>query len=217
MEKLEIIYDHYKESYALSREALVRRNKDFAILCILEAVSFLFVADPSDAMNIVNTSINTSLGASLEFGTSVIRTSLWLFLTFFLIKYVQDTMYVERQYKYIGNLEKCISSELEEALSRESNSYAEKYPAVLNIIDFFYKTFCPLLFVAINTVLIVKEWKLSYTVNLALICDSSLYFSDILIITSYFFCIHTKITKILRKIGFINWFANTIERILKEV
>lgn len=217
MEKIEIIYDHYKESHALSRETLARRNKDFAILCVFEAVSFLFVADPSDAVNIAKTSISAGLGTSLEFGTAVIRTSLWLFLTFFLIKYVQDTMYIERQYKYIENLEKHISRELEDTLSRESDSYTEKYPAVLNIIDIFYKTFCPLLFVAINTALIVKEWKLSYTVSLALICDSSLYFSIMLIITSYFFCIHTKITKSLRKISFINRFANTIEKILKEV
>lgn len=40
MEQLELLYDHYKETFSLSKEAQNRRNKNFLILCILEAISF---------------------------------------------------------------------------------------------------------------------------------------------------------------------------------
>ena len=46
MDSLEISYDHYKETCELSRQAQSRRNKNFVILCVLEATSFLFLVEP---------------------------------------------------------------------------------------------------------------------------------------------------------------------------
>ena len=40
---INILYDHYKETYQLSRQAQKRRNKSFIILCLLEALSFLLI------------------------------------------------------------------------------------------------------------------------------------------------------------------------------
>ena len=46
MDALEMLYDHYKETFSLSKEAQARRNKSFIVLCILEAFSFLLLIRP---------------------------------------------------------------------------------------------------------------------------------------------------------------------------
>lgn len=43
MDTLDVLYDHYKETFSLSKESQGRRNKSFVILCVLEAISFLLL------------------------------------------------------------------------------------------------------------------------------------------------------------------------------
>lgn len=42
---LELYYDHYKETSQLNRNAQRRRDKEFIIVCILEAISFFMIGD----------------------------------------------------------------------------------------------------------------------------------------------------------------------------
>lgn len=46
MEKLEMLYDHYKETFKLNKEAQSRRNKNFIILSSLEAFLFFLLIRP---------------------------------------------------------------------------------------------------------------------------------------------------------------------------
>lgn len=39
MDALELLYDHYKETFSLSKEVQTRRNKSFIVLYVLEASS----------------------------------------------------------------------------------------------------------------------------------------------------------------------------------
>ncbi len=52
MDALEMLYDHYKETFCLSKEAQARRNKSFIVLCILEAFSFLLLIRPEKHLNL---------------------------------------------------------------------------------------------------------------------------------------------------------------------
>lgn len=51
---LETYYDHYKDTNILSKEAQSRRNKNFAILCVLEAISFLMLRNPDLICGLLN-------------------------------------------------------------------------------------------------------------------------------------------------------------------
>ena len=53
MDTLDVLYDHYKETFSLSKEAQGRRNKSFVILCVLEAVSFLLLIRPEMAFELI--------------------------------------------------------------------------------------------------------------------------------------------------------------------
>ena len=113
MEPMELLYDHYKETFNMSKEAQNRRNKYFVILCILEAVSFLFITNPDKVIELINKGVESQLEVTVSLGLTIIQTLLWLFIVYTLIRYIQDVLYVERQYGYLEMIEKEIDSSLE--------------------------------------------------------------------------------------------------------
>ena len=219
MEALELLYDHYKETFSLSKEAQNRRNKSFLMLCVLESISFWLLVQPEKVFQLFNEGINTALDVTLSLSNTIIQTLLWIVIAYVLIRYIQDMLYVERQYKYLGDLEKQIAKmNGVNIFKREGDNYLSNYPIVLNLIDLFYKMFMPILFVIINCIRIHLEWMSTSRVHIALICDSVI-FSVIFIITwFYFFEIHSKITGFLKeKIPPVDWVAKALRNLLKNV
>lgn len=140
MEALNVLYDHYKETCSLGKEAQKRRNKNFVILCVLEALSFLLLVRPERVFELILKGINKNIEASLQLSNTIMQTLIWLLLAYVMIRYIQDVLYIERQYIYLDKLEKEISNlTVTGVFSREGDSYQRNYPIVLNIIDLFYK------------------------------------------------------------------------------
>ena len=136
-----------------------------------------------------------------------------------MIRYIQDMLYIERQYTYLDKLEKEISNlTISGIFSREGENYQRNYPMVLNFIDLFYKMLMPILFALINIVRILEEWILSQESTIALVCDTILCVAIIVIDWFYFFEVHTKITGFCKShLPFINSIANGLRKVLKEV
>lgn len=219
MDSLEILYDHYKETCELSREAQNRRNKSFIGLCVLEALSFLVLIRPMDVLELFKSELKSKLDVTLNFGSNILQSLIWVSITYVMIRYVQDMLYIERQYTYMDTLEKEISNKGSVGVfNREGLHYRENYPMVLNFIDLFYKMLSPVLFLTINTIKIVSEWKQLNSLTLALACDTILYGSLSIILWFYFFEIHSKITAWFKKhIKIIDNIASTLKKWLKEV
>lgn len=219
MDSLEILYDHYKETCELSREAQNRRNKSFIGLCVLEALSFLVLIRPMDVLELFKSELKSKLDVTLNFGSNILQSLIWVSITYVMIRYVQDMLYIERQYTYMDTLEKEISEKGSVGVfNREGLHYRENYPMVLNLIDLFYKMLSPVLFLTINTIKIASEWKQLNSLTLALACDTVLYGSLSLILWFYFFEIHSKITSWFKKhIKIIDNIASTLRKWFKEV
>lgn len=213
MESLEISYDHYKETCELSRQAQSRRNKNFVILCVLEVTSFLFLVEPEKTYELLREGIHQKLNMTVQLSNTLIQTLLWLIITYVMIRYIQDMLYIERQYKYMEKLEKYIANELG-VFEREGKNY----PMVLNFIDLFYKMLMPIFFLAINIVKIYTEWKISKNKSIALVSDSILFVAIFIIVWFYFFEIHSKITKFCKKhIPLVERAAYILRKIFEEV
>lgn len=152
-------------------------------------------------------------------GNNTIQTLVWILVVYILIRYCQDTLYVERQYKYLDKIEKTISEELNGSLfDREGSNYLNDYPMVLNFIDLFYKMLMPIIFFIINIVRIVQEWHVFDHVTLALLCDTIMFLAAGVIVWFYFFEIHNKITTWCKKhIPLVDKIAIWLRKILKEV
>ena len=75
---LDLYYDHYKETYDLSKQAQKRRNKLFVWLCVLEALSFLILIKPNEALEVFSAGINAQFNVNIAFGNAVLQTFLWI-------------------------------------------------------------------------------------------------------------------------------------------
>lgn len=219
MEALEMLYDHYKETFSLSKQAQARRNKSFIVLCALEAFLFFLLIRPEKAFKLILEGINKELDMTLQLSNTIIQTLLWLLIAYVMIRYIQDVLYIERQYIYLDSLEKEISNLSSiDIFMRKRTNYQKDYPMVLNFIDLFYKMLMPIFFVLINTVRIYKEWILLDKITIALICDTALFVSILIIDWFYFFEIHSKITRFCKRhIPFVDMVAKILRKILKEV
>lgn len=158
MNELELLYDHYKDTYELSKKEQKLRNKNFIVLCLLEALSFLTLLNTEKAYAVFQHIINIKSENPIELGDSILRPLLWVLVLYVSIRYCQNTIYVERQYVYIHNLEKKISGSIKD-FNREGFNYLSNRPFVLKFIHIFYTWISPLLFIIINTVRIVMEFK----------------------------------------------------------
>lgn len=216
---LDIYYDHYKESCELKTMAQNRRNRSFVALCVLEATSFLLIIKPDQVVEVFNSGINAQFSVNISFGIGIVQSLLWMLITYTMVRYCQDTLYVERQYGYLGKLEKRMVSEIKEPIfSREGDNYSNNYPMVLNFIDLFYKMFSPILFFSINIVHILAEWQNGMYVTVGLVCDTAICIAVSIITWFYFFEIHDKITGWCKKrIPPVDMISKLLRKILKEV
>lgn len=219
LDKLELYYDYYKETCSLSKEAQSRRNRNYVILCVLEAILFLFSIKPETTLEILSTGVNAQFNAALVIGKGILQTLLWILIAYVMIRYCQDTLYIERQYVCIDGIEKTISKLMENSpFNREGEGYLKNYPMVLNFIDLFYKMFSPILFLIINTVHIFSEWKSVDVLTLALICDTAIFVEILIVTWFYFFEVHSKMTTWCKQnIPFIDKISKWLRKVLKEV
>ena len=214
---LETYYDHYKETCTLNKEAQSRRNKNFAILSVLEAISFLMLRNPDLICQLLNDAAKVKFETTIQVSNGILQTLIWILIAYVLVRYVQDVLYIERQYKYLDKLEKKITGLLEDDIfSREGNNYLKDYPPVLNFADLFYKFFSPVLFIVINIAHINEEWR-SVGSKLALACDTAICLTIFIITWFYFFEVHTSIATWFKKCKLIGWLARKLRDILKCV
>ena len=221
VEKLDTYYDHYKESISLCQTTQSHRNKSFVYLCVLEAISFLLAKNPDFICVLFNDVVKKQLETKILFSNCVLQTLVWVLIAYVLVRYVQDVLYVERQYRYLSTLEKKITLLLEESdnqniFTREGDYYLVNYPMVLNFIDLFYKFLVPILFSAINGVHIVQEWNCGITRAL-LIFDTVVCLAIFVITWFYFFEVHGNMAEWFKKCKPIGWMAKKLRNLLKEV
>ena len=158
MDKLELLYDHYKETVKLSLDAQTKRNKLFVFTCLYEMLNFIMLLFPKQVADGLVAFIKTQYKIAIEFSISFFQCAIWIAITYTLVRYLQTMIYVERQYQYIKVLEKEISQIIESPhFDRESNSYLDKYPKVLDLIHIFYTWAIPLLLIIINLLKVVLE------------------------------------------------------------
>lgn len=114
MDTLDVLYDHYKETFSLSKESQGRRNKSFVILCVLEAISFLLLIRPEMAFELILKGINRDIETPLQLSNTIIQTLIWLLIVYVMIRYIQDIYNIGKE------LLEMLSSENSIDVKRES-------------------------------------------------------------------------------------------------
>jgi len=207
------------DTYELSKAIKGKRDKYFIILCLLESVSFLLIIDQQFIVDFLTAILNKKNETTLVIGCNVLQTTIWFFITYALIQYIQVVFHIERNYTYLHKLERNIAEITDGNMmfNREGEHYISGYPIVLNLIDLFYKALCPVYFTIVNVAHINYEWNIGgYSLNLL---SDTLLCAIICVLTwFYFFEIHDKLAKWFKdNMSLINRLSIKIHDILRGV
>lgn len=163
---LDILHDHYKETFSYIRERERIRDQLFIYLILITGALFFQIQYPTDFQgslgNIIIQEAEINLGALPLAALLSVTWTLFLVLT---IRYCQSAIHVERQYIYLHRLEEKISEIFgdEELYCREGKAYLKKYPLFSNWVWFFYTILFPLIIISsISTLMIFEYSQLSY-------------------------------------------------------
>ncbi len=167
--QLDILNDHYKDTFTRLRESEQARDRLFLWLIGVFALLSLEIGSP--------TAVGGSLGkvsiAGGELNLQALPLPALLDLTWVLalvigLQYCQLTVRVNRQYPYLHALEETISPAVGdgELYQREGKVYLREYPLLLDVAWFAYGILFPLLVMSAALWLAMWEWfGLSYSLS----------------------------------------------------
>lgn len=185
MDKIELLYDHYKETVKVSTDMQAKRNVLFVYVCVFEMINFIMLLFPQVINSALSSFLLDEYKISLSEMLCLLPTGIWLVTTYVLVRYYQTTIYVERQYPYIKVIEDEIAKETQlVCFNRESKTYLSNYPKVLDMIHIFYTWMIPILLQVINTVKIFLEWRSTQN-TIVILVDTAMYIF-LLVLTFYF-------------------------------
>jgi len=132
---LELLHDHYKETFSLILARERRRDRFLLWLLFLFAVLILEIQYPVDAHGALGSI--TILGNTINLHAlplALLLNASWFLVAAILLKWCQLTTSVERQYDFLHLLEDRISDALgdDDVYRREGRVYLSKYPRLLN-------------------------------------------------------------------------------------
>lgn len=158
--KLQVLNEHYAQTYEFLYSHLKKRDRLFAaVLALLFAMLFQLYT-PQDASFLISKLISTKLGLKETINFLYIQSVIWFLLLAIVIKYFQAVVYIERQYGYIHSLEKLLSKPYEDgAFTREGVSYQKDYPAFLNWASFLYTILFPSILIIVSFSKIISEFN----------------------------------------------------------
>lgn len=159
MEQLDLIYDHYKETFVIISEQKHQRNKKFVLTFLIAFVLLLFTFNPNEYSGLIFGYIKEQYSIDLTNQFVVIQTFLWITLLYETLRYSQAVVYIEREYKYIDSLEVKISELSQFSFNREGQNYSNNFSIISNYANLIYKYLFPIFSVAVATLKIISEFK----------------------------------------------------------
>lgn len=186
MKELDILYDHYKETCAISRENEKIRNKLFIIVCIIVGLLFMFSYDNNSIIGLMQSWVKGNYNCDLLFSSNIIQAVLWIILFFSTLRYLGLNINLDRSYIYIHQLEEQINKVSSmPIITREGKNYLNNYPVLNNITYYMYRIIVPIIYYFV----IVQKLKLEYIaqqgVNISVIFQIILGILCIILIVTY--------------------------------
>lgn len=101
MDKVNIMYDHYKETCLLQRDREQYRNKLFIILCILILILMLMTFSPDSIYANIKELILNMWKINIKIELLIIELFIWFLLVYITIRYYQLNSTIEKNYYMI--------------------------------------------------------------------------------------------------------------------
>jgi ABC-type multidrug transport system fused ATPase/permease subunit len=157
--KFQVLNDHYKDSLNYVQLYINRREWFFAAVIVVVIVMLFQISAPKSASQVISQAINKQFGIQDAVDISFVGSVTWFLLLGFTVKYLQAVVTVEKQYKYIHQIEEMLSHQYRDrAFTREGKFYLSKYPRFSDWMDILYRRVFPSILVGVALWKIRGEW-----------------------------------------------------------
>lgn len=178
MEGIEVLYDHYKDTFEQQKRYLAKRDHLTVLLLILVIPLIGLIFDP----NYISSKLNAVIKAQVDnlvFDFEFINTGLIIAFFWFSLQYYMVVLQIERMYKYLDQCEASLCAGYTEfKINREGAYYLKSYPWMKTLADRFFVLGIPIGFITLSVCKIVNEWcwisKLHY-IDIIFLFLTSLY------------------------------------------
>ncbi|MEK0337584.1 MAG: hypothetical protein QQN41_09145 [Nitrosopumilus sp.] len=150
--KIEILYDHYKDTFENQKSYLKRRNLYTLICLVLIAVISFQITSPTEVVDISGQLIKKHIG-DIKIDFSYVNNVLTFGLFWVVIMYFQINFLIEKHYAYIHDIEETLTKELKPfEISREGKSYLGSYPWLSSLVHRIYTVLFPLTLIVVAVI-----------------------------------------------------------------
>lgn len=160
--QLEILHDHYKETFALIRSAEVSRDRLFLVVIGLFSLLSLEIGYPAELGGALK---KVSLfGGEFDFSAlplAALLNATWVATLAITLRYCQSAVSINRQYPYLHDLERAISPAVGggDLYHREGTVYLRGYPLLLDVAWIAYGIVFPVM--AMVTSVALLWWEIA--------------------------------------------------------
>ncbi|MCK4635986.1 MAG: hypothetical protein KAT32_03910 [Candidatus Moranbacteria bacterium] len=192
--KLEILYDHYKDTSLNVKEYIKQRDKIFVFLIIVIFILFLQLSFSNQSLSALNKFIENKIGFNFYFSEEFFNGVLWFILFSFLLRYSQINVLINRQYDYLHSVEDCIciKASKKNYIRREGHEYLKNYPFLSEWAHIVYTWIFPILLIFILFIKIVMEIKITKKHGISIYFDGIIFLLIFLTVVLYLVNIHRK-------------------------
>jgi hypothetical protein len=188
MNKAELLTQHYQDTYQLTYQLWQQRNRLFLILlAVIALASLLTYAPETNSILLawlgkaVGITDQAKLTASVPF--ALMQAAFLAVVFYLMVNLFHRALYILRNYRYLGELEKEIRTALdlkasEFSFTRESQYYWSDRPWVLGTVKYVYVVFLGVLLLAFSGGRLYADWGnwLLFFVDLGLTVPTLGYF-----------------------------------------
>ena len=93
MEKIDLLYDHYKETMQLSLNMQKKRGTLFVVFCIFELLNFSMLLFHEKITASISQYILSQYNISVDFSIAILQSAIWIALSYIMIRYYQTNIY----------------------------------------------------------------------------------------------------------------------------
>lgn len=102
----ELYYDHYKETCELQRNNEQKRNKYFIYFTISIIILLLITRYENNIYTYFKDMLQIKFGINITIESNIMELFIWLITIYLNLLYYQINATIEKNYKYIHNIEK---------------------------------------------------------------------------------------------------------------
>lgn len=158
MDGMEVLYDHYKDTFEQQKSNLTKRDHLTVLLLILAILLIGLIVGP----NYISSKLNAVIKAQVDnlvFDFEFINTGLIIAFFWFSLQYYMVVLQIERMYKYLDQCEASLCAGYTGfKINREGAYYLKSYPWMKTLADRFFVLGIPIGFITLSVCKIVNEW-----------------------------------------------------------